>query len=125
MRQSSMLSLALVIMAVAALGAALLLATQGLAVPAEFSATSPAPSLASRGRALFQAKGCVTCHIQREFTGPRQGPAEGPDLTTYRNDPAFLRRWLADPAAARPGTAMPNLNLNSDEIEALVAFLNE
>ena len=48
-----------------------------------------------------------------------------PELTNYTNDPAFLRRWLADPPAARPGTNMPNLNLSPAEIEDLIAFLNE
>ena len=79
------------------------------------------------GKALFSAKGCATCHINRRImngTGDCCGGI-GPDLTTYTNEPAFLRSWLADPASVRPTTMMPDLDLSSDEIEDLIAFLNE
>jgi len=46
-----------------------------------------------------------------------------PDLTHYQPDPDFVRRWLRDPSAVRPGSNMPNLRLSDDEIEALLAFL--
>jgi cytochrome c1 len=46
-----------------------------------------------------------------------------PDLTHYRPNPAFVRQWLRDPSAVRPGTDMPNLRLSDEEIEALLAFL--
>ena len=81
---------------------------------------------ASRGRALFAAKGCATCHINTRASEARGEccGGVGPDLTNYTNDPAFLRRWLADPPAVRPGANMPDLNLSPAEIEALIAFLN-
>jgi cytochrome c1 len=47
-----------------------------------------------------------------------------PNLTDYTNDPVFLRRWLADPAAVKPGTPMPDLDVAPEEIEDLIAFLN-
>ena len=55
----------------------------------------------------------------------RQGrAAEGaPDLTHYQPDADFIRTWLKDPQALRPGTMMPNLRLKESEIEALLAFL--
>ncbi len=79
------------------------------------------------GKALFAAKGCATCHVNRRAveTHGECCAGVGPDLTDYTNDPAFLRRWLADPPAVRPGTQMPNLNLSAVEIEDLIAFLNE
>jgi cytochrome c2 len=82
---------------------------------------------ASMGRALFSAKGCATCHINRRIVNGTGDccAGVGPDLTTYTNDPAFLRRWLAEPASVRPTTTMPDLDLSSDEIEDLIAFLNE
>ena len=79
------------------------------------------PGQSGRGQAVFLAKGCATCHPHASVQG--RGLKVGPDLTGYRGDPLFLRRWLHDPAAVRPNTEMPNLNLHPDEIEALVSFL--
>jgi len=70
-------------------------------------------------------KGCITCHLNGRIEGSDTLVPNGPDLTAYRNDPTFLRRWLADPALVKPGTTMPDLNLSATEIESLVAFLNE
>jgi cytochrome c1 len=46
-----------------------------------------------------------------------------PNLTVYDPDPAFLRVWLRDPSAVKPGTLMPNLYLSDTEIEMLITFL--
>ena len=81
------------------------------------------PTLAAQGAALFQAKGCVGCHSHAAVAGTSAGI--GPNLTHYEGDASFLRRWLADPAAVRPNTRMPNLELEPAEIEALIAFLLE
>lgn len=78
----------------------------------------------TRGRALFANKGCGTCHTNQRAPG-HESLNVGPDLTLYRNDAAFLQRWLTDPASVRPGTQMPRLGLSDQEIEDLVAFLNE
>ncbi len=89
--------------------------------------TSAPVASSATGKALFAAKGCATCHVNRRAIESAGECCEGvaPDLTLYTNDPAFLRRWLADPPAVRPGTQMPNLNLSDAEIEQLIAFLNE
>lgn len=96
---------------------------------------TPTVSLAEYGRALFQAKGCGTCHrhdglgVERVISmddnpGLSLAGANGaPDLTHYQPDPAFVRSWLRDPQAIRPATEMPKLHLDDDEIEALIAFL--
>ena len=34
-----------------------------------------------------------------------------------------LRPWLANPPAVKPGSVMPNLNLSSNEITKLIAYL--
>lgn len=106
----------------AVVGALLLLASflpwpEGGGDGQEAVALSPA----EEGAALFRAKGCVSCH--RHAAVAQGGPSIGPDLTAYEADPAFLRRWLADPAAVRPNTLMPNLRLDPAEIDALIAFL--
>jgi cytochrome c oxidase subunit 2 len=82
-----------------------------------------APTLTA-AQVLFRDKGCVTCHVHRGVPGPSGVVHVGaPDLSNYRNDPAFLRRWLDDPAALRPGTRMPELPLSEAEIGLLVEFL--
>jgi len=82
---------------------------------------STTPDTVAQGVALFRAKGCVSCHHHAAVEG--SWGSVGPDLTAYDADPAFLSRWLRDPAAVRPNTLMPNLGLEQDEIEALIAFL--
>jgi mono/diheme cytochrome c family protein len=112
-------------------GVALLLLA-ALAAPAAaplVPATLPAlpmegEALAGRGRALFAAKGCLSCHRHDGFQEIQEGYLpDAPNLTHYQPDPAFVRSWLRDPRAIRPGTEMPNLELEEAEIEALIAFL--
>jgi cytochrome c2 len=95
-------------------------------IPAQVVAPTPssAPADIAYGRALFSAKGCVTCH--RHAAVPGSGAVSGddvPNLTTPRWTTEYLRTWLKDPGAVRPNTPMPNLGLKADEIEALIAFL--
>jgi len=91
------------------------------------SAPAPAPLAdAERGRRLFVAKGCVTCHLHRAVN--ETSIAAGPELTGRRFAPEYLARFLADPAAVIPPASgafgMPNLHLKPTEIAALTAFLN-
>jgi cytochrome c2 len=93
--------------------------------PAETAVAQNAPqamSLVEQGEALFVAKGCVMCHLNAK-SPTLQAPHIGPDLTSYQGNPEFLRGWLADPAAMKKGTQMPDLQLRDEEIEALIAFL--
>jgi cytochrome c2 len=78
---------------------------------------------AERGRRLFVAKGCVTCHLHRDVSGSGV-VAVGPDLTSRRLAPEYLQRFLADPSMIGSANQMPNLNLKQAEIAALIAFLN-
>ena len=79
-------------------------------------------ALIERGKALFAAKGCVTCH-RNDKIGDQWTVEIGPNLTAYRNDSLPLAAWLANPSAIKPGTTMPALGLQPAEIDALVAFL--
>lgn len=73
---------------------------------------------------------CNACHTVEGTTA--QGVV-GPDLTNYwenediagvlENTPENLATWLENPPAVKPGTAMPNMNLNETQITNLVAFL--
>jgi mono/diheme cytochrome c family protein len=88
--------------------------------------TAPAPAAllaGERGRRLFVAKGCVTCHLHRDVKGSGT-VAVGPELTTRHLAPEYLQRFLADPSITGSSNRMPNLNLKTPEIAALIAFLN-
>jgi len=91
-------------------------------------AHAPAPVVESeRGRRLFAAKGCVTCHVHGgvDVVGQLQeGPA--PDLTDRRFPADYLAKFLANPSIKTPtmGMRMPNLELKQTEIASLVAFIN-
>jgi cytochrome c oxidase subunit 2 len=72
-------------------------------------------ALIDKGRALFAAKTCNTCHAIR---GDQQGGAPfAPDLThvgsrttiaggLLENSPENLHRWLTDPNGVKPGNKM-------------------
>ena len=94
-------------------------------------------AVAESGRMLTGTGGmsCITCH---DFAGQPALGQRGPDLTQMhsRLHPEFLKRWIADPAAIRPGTRMPTFFhagrsaittvLGGDagaQIDALLAYL--
>jgi cytochrome c len=96
---------------------------------------TPAPNVpgsAESGRRLFLAKGCGGCHTLRGvLTGTG---VVGPNLTnvvlrptlagdTIPMSPETLTRWLLDPPALKPDTAMPRLGLAEQEARDLTAFL--
>lgn len=72
-----------------------------------------------RGEQLFNAKGCVTCHVEMKVIPT--------DVRTSKLDEKFVKQLLADPKAApkrfNTGLEMPNLGLKADEISALAAYL--
>jgi cytochrome c oxidase subunit 2 len=58
----------------------------------------------------------------------------GPDLThlmtretiaagTAANTPQNLRLWIQNPDAIKPGSLMPAMQLNDQDVEALTAYL--
>lgn len=83
------------------------------------------------GRALFQTKACVSCHVIDGYPGAVG--TIGPELTNIASQaqiagvlpmsPENMQRWLADPPAVKPGTAMPDLGLTDDEVAALTEYL--
>lgn len=105
-----------------------------LAASADEGGPAPSGSLA-RGRALFEEKTCSTCHV---FSGARTPPpkaldpravprerALAPDLRYARERliPAKVVAYLLDPAAVKPGAAMPKLGLTPEEAADLAAFV--
>lgn len=113
-------------MLIAAMIAGLGFVSAGNSPSQSVALAAPDSSPAETGQALFLAKGCVICHAHAAVTEARRSFAEfsiGPNLTTLSANPDFLRQWLKDPSAVKPGTAMPTLGLSDSEIEALIAFL--
>lgn len=96
-------------------------------------AQPPPPSTdteAKRGEELFSDMSCANCHAVSNLSGARIGP----DLThlasretlaagRLQNTPENLRAWLQNPDKYKPGSYMPNANLNPDELTAMVAYL--
>jgi len=94
------------------------------AAPPADAAGAASETEVAYGKALFLAKGCVSCHHHAAIAGSGAFSEGNPDLTTFRWSAEYLRTWLQNPAAVKPNTYMPNLGLKRDEIEALIAFLS-
>jgi mono/diheme cytochrome c family protein len=99
----------------------ILAVTRGAARPEPLDA-------ATRGRQLFAAKGCVTCHrVDGKTTAA--ATSYGPVIVPQKYQSAYLAHALANPSImpAAPNAAfrMPNLGLRPAEIDALVSFINE
>lgn len=63
---------------------------------------------------------CISCHV---LNG--KGGSIGPVLDGIGNlrDEIFLKKWIADPSAVKPGTLMPKLPLSEDTINEVAAYL--
>src|SRR6185295_19205414 len=89
------------------------------------------PSSMARGRSYIEQWGCGSCH-----TIPGIRSAAGvvaPPLTAFArrsfiggevaNTPENLVRWLMDPQAIEPGTAMPNLGVSDPVARDMATYL--
>ena len=94
-------------------------------------AAPPADSAAGADADVFLASGCVLCHTVR---GTPAGGDLGPDLThvadrltlaggVLPNTTGHLAGWIADPQATKPGSRMPAVPLEADELHAIVRYL--
>lgn len=96
----------------------------------------------SRGRAIMERTGCMTCHSMTGLQNPiapsalrvpltaselALGVMLAPDLslTRERLREDSLVSWLMDPKSVKPKTAMPRLDLTRAEAEDVAAFLLE
>lgn len=79
-----------------------------------------------RGRRMFAAMGCVTCHTHREVGIKGDVSDFGPDLSDRRFPADYLAKFLANPSIKPPtnGKRMPNLSLREKDIAPLIAFIN-
>jgi cytochrome c oxidase subunit II len=94
-------------------------------------APDPANPTIAHGRDVFEKGTCIMCHTIR---GTNAGSRVGPDLThlasrisigagTLPNNPGSLGGWISDPQAIKPGVRMPPNPLPSQDLQALLAYL--
>lgn len=87
--------------------------------------------LVARGKAAIEKRGCVACHTIPGIPNP--GSNVGPPLTRIAkraylagvlpNTRANMERWISNPQAVSPRSAMPNMGIGPDEAKAIAAYL--
>jgi cytochrome c oxidase subunit II len=93
-------------------------------------AEPPEGEVAQRGQELFMAT-CAECHA---IAGTPADGRDGPDLThlasretlatgTVDNTAMALRDWVTDPHAIKEGVDMPATELDGDDLDALLTYL--
>ena len=85
----------------------------------------------ARGRLLLAQYQCGSCHQIQGVDGARS--TVGPALDTFGrqsyvagflpNYPDALMRWIVDPPAAKPGTAMPAMGVSAEDARHMAAYL--
>jgi cytochrome c oxidase subunit 2 len=94
-------------------------------------AAGPTEPERQRGKDVFLSKACVMCHQVR---GTTAGGRVAPELThigsrqtiaagTLPLTRGSLAAWIADPQAIKPGANMPRVDLDADELNAVVSYL--
>jgi cytochrome c oxidase subunit II len=94
-------------------------------------AAKPADTLLIKGQNVFLSKQCAMCHAIR---GTQADSRVGPDLThvgsrrtlaagTIPNTRGHMAGWIIDPQRIKPGVQMPPNQLTSEELKALLAYL--
>ena len=95
-------------------------------------AMEPASDFAQRGQELFMESSCVGCHAIR---GTEADSDLGPDLTHLMSRETLgagvlpmnvkaLSHFVSDPQGVKPGNTMPPPELKTDELEAVLTYLN-
>jgi len=85
----------------------------------------------SRGQRIFETTACIDCHT---VAGTAANGRFGPDLTHLMsrdtiaagaapNTPNNLRLWIENPAAIKPGSLMPAMQLDDRDLDALTTYL--
>ena len=95
------------------------------------SAPAPATPLVQAGYRYVTSRECSSCHT---IGGTPASGTVGPDLTHFASRRSIaagtmpmsegnLYGWIADPQSLKPGTHMPTIGLEPDELHAVVAYL--
>jgi cytochrome c oxidase subunit II len=94
-------------------------------------APEPTTDAQRRGRDVFMSSSCVLCHT---IAGTSAAAVTGPNLThvasrlslaagTLPNTRAYLASWVIDPQQHKPGNNMPPNLLGSEDLQALLSYL--
>jgi cytochrome c oxidase subunit 2 len=94
-------------------------------------APNPTEGLVLQGEQTFLGSACVYCHTIR---GTNASGTLGPDLTHLAsrqtiaagmlpNTPGNLAGWIINSQSTKPGNLMPPMNLDADQVQALLAYL--
>ena len=89
-------------------------------VPAYDRFHSQRPS-SEGGRILFNELGCVNCHRNATDLPSKKGPALSG--ISNRVNLSWVKSFLENPSARKPGSTMPDFDLEDDEIEAITHYL--
>jgi cytochrome c2 len=113
-------------------------ASRAPGAPAPAAPAAPAPPAAAAGNPqlgaqLIGQKGCGGCHTIPGIQGAAGtiGPNLGGVASRNRiaggavpnTGPDDLKKWIMNPQALKPGTAMPNLGLSDSDATNIVAYL--
>ena len=96
-------------------------------------APAPSDARALAGQQIFNSTACALCHA---IAGTDAGGRVGPDLTHLASrrtlaagalplDRTRLASWIADPQRYKPGTNMPKVPMQAEELDAVVDYLME
>ena len=95
-------------------------------------AQDPMDEAAIKGRDVFFSHSCVMCHTIR---GTTAAGSVAPELThigsrlagiaseTLPNTRGHLAGWVVDPQTIKPGVKMPPNQLEPDDLQTLLAYL--
>jgi cytochrome c oxidase subunit 2 len=86
---------------------------------------------AARGQQVFESEPCAACHTIRGTTADGR---IGPDLSDFGsrlsigagavpNTPGNLGGWIVDSQSIKPGNRMPPMELDPDQLQFLIAYL--
>ena len=83
------------------------------------------------GKAENEKYGCNACHIipriegQRGMAGPSLEHLKSRPLLSGKlpNNPAIVTKWMQNPPAMDPQSAMPNLGVTPDDARDITAYL--
>lgn len=84
------------------------------------------------GRHVFETQACMNCHT---ISGTAATGRFGPDLThlmsrdtiasgVTANTPEHLREWIRNPDTYKPGSLMPAMQLNDQQLDQVTAYLS-
>jgi cytochrome c oxidase subunit II len=97
-------------------------------------AAEPADPLIRQGQQVFMGAACVYCHTVNGLNEVPPTGTLGPDLThvasrqtlaagILENNRNNLGSWIVDPQSIKAGNRMPPTRLNSEDFQALLAYL--